>query len=282
MFGWTGRPDAAQTAEIAAAKQVIYDGFKAAVAAGVPKEKAGILVDEQFGAAILRDAPRTAFTPPAPPRRAARTNSTSNTATTSPSTSRRFTRRSAKCWCATTPKATSAQRSGRQRGSSDCPTTCTQESQPVHVRTPGAGGESAARRLKRRQEGIRPGAAAQADGAGDRGSCRTRASSPMCGRSKAWTAARIARRSWRPRGAAAATKSAASCWAAAKTTQKSTSGWRSQPPCRGSSASRSAAPISGSRSSSWRAKKITREAAVAEIARRYREFAGHLRECADW
>ena len=35
---------------------MIYDGFKTAVAAGVPKGKAGILVDEQFGAAILRDA----------------------------------------------------------------------------------------------------------------------------------------------------------------------------------------------------------------------------------
>jgi hypothetical protein len=35
---------------------VIYDGFKSAVAGGVPKEKAGILVDEQFGASILRDA----------------------------------------------------------------------------------------------------------------------------------------------------------------------------------------------------------------------------------
>ena len=56
MFGWNGALTAAQTAEIAAAKQVIYDGFKAAVAGGVPKEKAGILVDEQFGAAILRDA----------------------------------------------------------------------------------------------------------------------------------------------------------------------------------------------------------------------------------
>jgi len=56
MFGWHGDLTAAQTAEIAAAKQVIYDGFKAAIAAGVPKEKAGILVDEQFGAAILRDA----------------------------------------------------------------------------------------------------------------------------------------------------------------------------------------------------------------------------------
>jgi myo-inositol catabolism protein IolC len=56
MFGWSEPLSEAQTAEIAAAKQVIYDGFLAALAAGVPKEKAGILVDEQFGAAILRDA----------------------------------------------------------------------------------------------------------------------------------------------------------------------------------------------------------------------------------
>src|SRR5207245_11223162 len=56
MLGWKGALTAEQTAQIAAAKQVIYDGFKTAVAAGVPKEKAGILVDEQFGAAILRDA----------------------------------------------------------------------------------------------------------------------------------------------------------------------------------------------------------------------------------
>jgi myo-inositol catabolism protein IolC len=56
MFGWKGALTAEQTAQIAAAKQVIYDGFKAAIAAGVPKDKAGILVDEQFGAAILRDA----------------------------------------------------------------------------------------------------------------------------------------------------------------------------------------------------------------------------------
>ena len=56
MFGWKGTLTQEQTAAIAAAKQVIYDGFKAAVTAGVPKAKAGILVDEQFGAAILRDA----------------------------------------------------------------------------------------------------------------------------------------------------------------------------------------------------------------------------------
>jgi 5-dehydro-2-deoxygluconokinase len=56
MFGWHGELNPEQTAQIAAAKQVIYDGFKSAVAAGVPKEKAGLLVDEQFGADILRDA----------------------------------------------------------------------------------------------------------------------------------------------------------------------------------------------------------------------------------
>jgi 5-dehydro-2-deoxygluconokinase len=56
MFGWHGALTSEQTAQIAAAKQVIYDGFKEAISAGVPKDKAGILVDEQFGAPILRDA----------------------------------------------------------------------------------------------------------------------------------------------------------------------------------------------------------------------------------
>ena len=56
LFGWKGTLSEDQTAQIAAAKQIIYDGFKAAVTGGVPSEKAGILVDEQFGAAILRDA----------------------------------------------------------------------------------------------------------------------------------------------------------------------------------------------------------------------------------
>jgi 5-dehydro-2-deoxygluconokinase len=62
MFGWHGDLTAAQAAEIAAAKQVIYDGFKSAVASGVPREKAGILVDEQFGASILRDAAAQGYT----------------------------------------------------------------------------------------------------------------------------------------------------------------------------------------------------------------------------
>jgi 5-dehydro-2-deoxygluconokinase len=62
MFGWKGTtPTAEQTAQVAAFKQVIYDGFQDAVAAGVPKERAGILVDEQFGSAILRDCEKNRY-----------------------------------------------------------------------------------------------------------------------------------------------------------------------------------------------------------------------------
>ena len=61
LFHWHGALNADQTAQVAAAKQVIYDGFKAALASGAPKENAAILVDEQFGAAILRDASAQGF-----------------------------------------------------------------------------------------------------------------------------------------------------------------------------------------------------------------------------
>src|SRR5712691_6367235 len=66
MFGWTGTLSPEQTAEIASTKQVIYDGFKAALHAGVPEQKAGILVDEQFGGAILRDARANGYTTACP------------------------------------------------------------------------------------------------------------------------------------------------------------------------------------------------------------------------
>jgi 5-dehydro-2-deoxygluconokinase len=66
MFGWSGTLTPEQTAQIADTKRVIYDGFRAAVAGGVPKDRAGILVDEQFGAAILDDASRAGFMTAAP------------------------------------------------------------------------------------------------------------------------------------------------------------------------------------------------------------------------
>lgn len=56
LFHWQGPLNAEQTAEIAASKFVIYEGFKKAVANGVPLDRAAILVDEEFGADILRDA----------------------------------------------------------------------------------------------------------------------------------------------------------------------------------------------------------------------------------
>jgi myo-inositol catabolism protein IolC len=62
MFGWDGALSPQQTAEIASAKRVIYEAFTAAIRAGVPKDKAGILVDEQFGSAILRDASAEGYT----------------------------------------------------------------------------------------------------------------------------------------------------------------------------------------------------------------------------
>jgi myo-inositol catabolism protein IolC len=61
MFGWHEPLTEEQTSQIAAAKRVIYDGFKQAVDSGVPKDRAGILVDEQFGSAILRDAAADGF-----------------------------------------------------------------------------------------------------------------------------------------------------------------------------------------------------------------------------
>ncbi len=56
MFGWKGTLTAEQTAEVAATKRVIFDGFLKALGEGVPQGRAGILVDEQFGAEIARDA----------------------------------------------------------------------------------------------------------------------------------------------------------------------------------------------------------------------------------
>lgn len=39
MFGWEGALSAVQTTEIATAKQVIYDGFQAAVARGAERAR---------------------------------------------------------------------------------------------------------------------------------------------------------------------------------------------------------------------------------------------------
>ena len=60
-LGWN-RVSAEQRAQIAAVQEVFYEAFRTAVAAGVPKQNAGLLVDDRFGAAILRDAVARGYT----------------------------------------------------------------------------------------------------------------------------------------------------------------------------------------------------------------------------
>lgn len=62
LFGIKGRvPNAQETDEISKYKMTIYRGFQQAIAAGVPKQKAGILADEQFGRAVLQAAHKDGF-----------------------------------------------------------------------------------------------------------------------------------------------------------------------------------------------------------------------------
>jgi len=63
MFGIKGRhPTSAERQQIADYKKMIFEGFKTAVRKGVPKDTAGLLVDEEFGADILREAKKNGFT----------------------------------------------------------------------------------------------------------------------------------------------------------------------------------------------------------------------------
>ena len=56
VFHWQEPLTPEWVAEIVASKQLIYDGFQAALADADVHDRAGILVDERFGATILRDA----------------------------------------------------------------------------------------------------------------------------------------------------------------------------------------------------------------------------------
>jgi myo-inositol catabolism protein IolC len=67
LFGIRGRkPTAAETAQIASYKEVIYQGFLKAVASGVPREHTAILTDEQFGSRVLAEAHEAGFTTACP------------------------------------------------------------------------------------------------------------------------------------------------------------------------------------------------------------------------
>jgi len=61
FFGVEGEPNDEETARISDAKRVIYEGARRALDEGVEADAAGVLVDEQFGAAIARDAKAAGF-----------------------------------------------------------------------------------------------------------------------------------------------------------------------------------------------------------------------------
>jgi myo-inositol catabolism protein IolC len=61
MYHFTPPLTADERDVVADSKQVIYEGFRQALGNGLPKSRAGILVDEEFGADILRDANRNEY-----------------------------------------------------------------------------------------------------------------------------------------------------------------------------------------------------------------------------
>ncbi|MGH2911508.1 MAG: 2-deoxy-5-keto-D-gluconate 6-phosphate aldolase domain-containing protein [Solirubrobacteraceae bacterium] len=56
FFGIEGEPDPEQTAMIADAKHLIFEGMQRAVAAGADASVTGVLVDEQFGGSVPEEA----------------------------------------------------------------------------------------------------------------------------------------------------------------------------------------------------------------------------------
>lgn len=61
MFGWHAPLTAPQHDKVADSKQLIYEGFQQALANGLQRDYGGLLVDEEFGTAILRDAKQQGY-----------------------------------------------------------------------------------------------------------------------------------------------------------------------------------------------------------------------------
>ena len=63
MFGIKDRqPTAEEKKQIEDYKKIIFEGFKLSVKKKVPKEIAGLLVDEEFGSSVLREAKKEGLT----------------------------------------------------------------------------------------------------------------------------------------------------------------------------------------------------------------------------
>jgi myo-inositol catabolism protein IolC len=61
MFNFSGSLSTEQRDKVADSKQVIYEGFQQAVGNGISTGRGGLLVDEEFGALILRDAAQKGY-----------------------------------------------------------------------------------------------------------------------------------------------------------------------------------------------------------------------------
>ena len=156
LFGWKAPLSDAQTAEIAGAKQIIYDGFQAALAGGAPAEKAGILVDEQFGAAILRDAKAKGIVTACPAEKSGQDEFDFEYGEDFARHIEAFDPTFCKVLVRYNPegdRALNQQQAARLKRLSDY--LARREAQPLHVRAAGAGGEGPARRAQGRQEGLR-------------------------------------------------------------------------------------------------------------------------------
>ena len=146
-----------------------------------------------------------------------------------------------------------------------------QRARPVHVRAAGARNAGAARAVRRRQEGIRPGASARADGAGDH-ELQDAGIEPDVWKIEGIDRPRIAAGSSRPRDAAA--RDHVGCIVLG----------RGEDDVKVRQWLKTAAAVPGfigfavGRTSfwgpltDWKDGRIAREAAVVEIARRYREW----------
>jgi myo-inositol catabolism protein IolC len=62
LFGWDGKLNAKQNKQISLYKTIVYKGFLEAAKSEANKKHFGILVDQDFGTPILRDAKKKGFT----------------------------------------------------------------------------------------------------------------------------------------------------------------------------------------------------------------------------
>ena len=224
MFGWEGPLTPEQTAQIAAVKQVIYDAFKAAVAGGVPKERAGILVDEQFGAAILRDASKQGFITACPAEKSGQDEFDFEYGAGLRPPHRGIQPDLLQGAGALQPGGGQGAESAPGRPPEAVVGLPARERQAVHVRAARAPRAGPAAAPRRRQEGVRPPVAPRADGPGHpRAAGRRRRGGRLEDRGHRTEGGLPEGRRRRP-AAAAATRSAASSWAAGRTTRRCGSG----------------------------------------------------------